>query len=107
MSSYIFGRKTLEQPLFIRFKLYRGYLLLSEGISKDRESGKWEAIILQDFMEYPWLKKSLKEGIRFTLSNHKLIHIKLKRVFIFRRICIILEGTNLKRQQFSQRKLNY
>ncbi len=105
MSTYIFRSEKLEHPIFIRFKPGSGYFLLAEGIRKHADSGKWEVQILQSFINYPWAKKCLIEGIRITVSNNKLVFVKLKSVFFYRKLRLCVDKTKVKRRWFPKHKL--
>ena len=107
MSSYIFSHSIIEFPIFIKYKSKKNWFLLAEGIRKNLETGVWDVRLLQDFSEFPWMRKSLKEGIRFSVSNNHLIVIKLKRAFLCSRICVFINGHKIKRRHFSQHKLSY
>jgi hypothetical protein len=107
MASFIFGENSLSHPLFVRINSGRNYFLLAEGITKDQTTGIWTVRLLQEFIHHPFLQKCLREGIRITLSDHRIAYVRKRGFLFFRRLCVFIDKGQVKRRHFSKNKITY
>jgi hypothetical protein len=107
MAFYLFGENMLAHPLFVRINSGRTYLLLAEGITKDQMTGIWTVRLLQEFKNHPFLRKSLREGIRITLSDNRIAYIRLRGLIFFLRLRVFVDKGQIKGRHFSKNKITY
>jgi len=105
MSSYIFGENKLEHPFFVKINARKNYLLLAEGMTKDNKTGKWTVKMLQELTYHPFLKKSLNEGIRITLSNHQIVYVRKRGFLFFKHLSVFIDKDVIKGRHFSTNKI--
>jgi hypothetical protein len=107
MASYIFGENKLEHPFFVKLNTRKNYLLLAEGMTKDNKTGKWTVKLLQELSYHPYLRKSLSEGIRITLSNNDIVYLRNRGFLFFRQLRVFMDKDVIKGRHFSINKITY